>query len=113
MARVEHLLSAEETFNPNSALDNSAVLQSLGTPVDSYVGKVDIVLPYATHNEVSMHQAKFLISSGCKLIAEECNTRYSAEAIGLFMKHRKGKKKGSVWFAPGMLITYHRSIDRV
>lgn len=66
-----------------------------------HVGKVDVVLPSATQNEVSEDEAEALISAGAKFIAEGSNMGCTQEAIDLFEKARKEKKGEAIWYAPG------------
>ena len=66
-----------------------------------HVGKVDIALPCATHNEVSEEEAQALISAGCRFVAEGSNMGCSQEAINLFERHRKENKAEALWFGPG------------
>ena len=57
--------------------------------------------------QVSEDEAEYLISAGCKIVAEGSNMGCSQGAIRAFEKHRKAKKKGeAVWFAPGKSIRY-------
>jgi len=62
---------------------------------------VDVALPCATQNEVSGEEAKALIESGAKFIAEGSNMGCTQEAIDAFEAHRKEKKGESIWYAPG------------
>jgi glutamate dehydrogenase (NADP+) len=63
--------------------------------------KVDIALPCATQNEVSMEEAQALIASGARFIAEGSNMGCTQEAIDVFEAHRKSEKAGAIWYAPG------------
>ncbi|MCJ1283807.1 hypothetical protein MMC26_003138 [Xylographa opegraphella] len=67
----------------------------------THVGKVDIVLPSATQNEVSADEAKALIAAGAKFIAEGSNMGCTQEAIEIFESDRKTKKGEAIWYAPG------------
>ena len=67
----------------------------------THVGKVDVVLPSATQNEVSGDEAKALIEAGAKFIAEGSNMGCSQEAIDIFEECRKEKKGEAIWYAPG------------
>lgn len=67
----------------------------------THVGKVDVVLPSATQNEVSGDEAKALIEAGAKFVAEGSNMGCSQEAIDVFEEHRKSKKGEAIWYAPG------------
>ncbi|MCJ1390091.1 hypothetical protein MMC18_002949 [Xylographa bjoerkii] len=67
----------------------------------THVGKVDIVLPSATQNEVSADEAKALIEAGAKFIAEGSNMGCTQEAIEVFESDRKEKKGEAIWYAPG------------
>ena len=69
----------------------------------THVGKVDIVLPSATQNEVSGDEAKALIEAGAKFIAEGSNMGCTKEAIDVFESHRAEKKGEAIWYAPGKL----------
>ncbi|CAK7209462.1 NADP-dependent glutamate dehydrogenase [Sporothrix bragantina] len=68
-----------------------------------HVGQVDVALPSATQNEVSGEEAKALIASGAKFIAEGSNMGCTQEAIDIFEADRVAKKgtKEAVWYAPG------------
>ncbi len=78
----------------------------------THCGKVDVVLPSATQNEVSAEEAEALISSGAKFIAEGSNMGCTQEAIEVFEKHRKSKGSEGIWYGPGkscvhnLLISY-------
>ncbi|KAI5965865.1 GDH3 [Candida pseudojiufengensis] len=61
------------------------------------VGQVDVALPSATQNEVSGEEAKHLVDSGCKFIAEGSNMGSTKEAIEVFESNRNN----GVWYAPG------------
>lgn len=67
----------------------------------THVGKVDVVLPSATQNEVSGDEAKSLIEAGAKFIAEGSNMGCSQEAIDIFEECRRDKKGEAIWYAPG------------
>lgn len=67
----------------------------------THVGKVDVVLPSATQNEVSGDEAKSLIEVGAKFIAEGSNMGCSQEAIDIFEECRRDKKGEAIWYAPG------------
>ncbi|KAM5434036.1 NADP-dependent glutamate dehydrogenase [Microsporum canis] len=68
-----------------------------------HVGKVDVVLPCATQNEVSGEEAKVLVANGARFIAEGSNMGCTLEAIEHFETHREQHKRdqGAVWYAPG------------
>jgi glutamate dehydrogenase (NADP+) len=67
-----------------------------------HVQKVDVALPSATQNEVSGEEAKALIASGCKFVAEGSNMGCEQEAIEVFESHRKSNKGAEgVWYGPG------------
>ncbi|KAL1870799.1 hypothetical protein VTK73DRAFT_2428 [Phialemonium thermophilum] len=66
-----------------------------------HVGKVDVVLPSATQNEVSKEEAEGLIAAGARFIAEGSNMGCTLEAIEVFEAHRKANKKQAIWYAPG------------
>jgi glutamate dehydrogenase (NADP+) len=72
----------------------------------THVGKVDVVLPCATQNEVSGDEAKAVIDAGAKFIAEGSNMGCSLEAIGVFEEHRKAHKGEAIWYAPGKPFFY-------
>ena len=59
-----------------------------------HVGKVDVALPSATQNEVSEQEAKELIASGCKFLAEGSNMGSTQEAINVYEEDRKSRKAG-------------------
>jgi glutamate dehydrogenase (NADP+) len=60
----------------------------------SNVDKVDIALPSATQNEVSEQEAKDLIASGCKFLAEGSNMGSTQEAIDVYEVDRATRKAG-------------------
>ncbi|KAL1957170.1 hypothetical protein VTO42DRAFT_6313 [Malbranchea cinnamomea] len=67
-----------------------------------HVGKVDVVLPCATQNEVSGPEAQALIENGAKYVAEGSNMGCTLAAVELFEAHRQQNKRGeAVWYAPG------------
>lgn len=67
-----------------------------------HVGKVDVALPCATQNEVSGDEARALIASGTKFIAEGSNMGSTQEAIDAFEAHRESNKgSAAIWYAPG------------
>ncbi|KAK0636274.1 Glutamate/Leucine/Phenylalanine/Valine dehydrogenase-domain-containing protein [Bombardia bombarda] len=66
-----------------------------------HVDKVDIALPCATQNEVSEDEAKALVASGARFIAEGSNMGCTQEAIDVFEAERKEKKGAAIWYAPG------------
>ncbi|KAF2204760.1 glutamate dehydrogenase [Delitschia confertaspora ATCC 74209] len=65
------------------------------------VGKVDVVLPSATQNEVSGEEAQILIDAGAKFIAEGSNMGCTQEAIDIFEAHRRTNGGNAIWYAPG------------
>ncbi|KAL7962496.1 Glutamate/Leucine/Phenylalanine/Valine dehydrogenase domain-containing protein [Trichoderma compactum] len=66
-----------------------------------HVGKVDIVLPSATQNEINKAEAEALIASGVLIVAEGSNMGCTQEAIDLFEAQRKEKGQAAAWYAPG------------
>lgn len=84
-----------------TAFENSAYRYIDGARPWKEVGKVDVVLPSATQNEVSEDEAKALIEAGAKFIAEGSNMGCTQEAIEVFENHRKEKKGDAIWYAPG------------
>ena len=72
-----------------------------------HVGKIDVVLPSATQNEVSGEEAEALIAAGAKFIAEGSNMGCSQDAIDVFEKARKEKKGEAIWYAPGKSLIIH------
>lgn len=69
-----------------------------------HVGKVDVALPCATQNEVSGDEAKALLASGVRFVAEGSNMGCTQEAIDVFEGERFSTKSASepaVWYAPG------------
>jgi len=89
-----------------SELANSSEYSSKFKYIDGarpweHCGKVDVALPSATQNEVSESEAKALIASGCKFIAEGSNMGCTQEAIDVFEAARKEKKGEAIWYAPG------------
>jgi glutamate dehydrogenase (NADP+) len=67
----------------------------------THVGKVDVVLPCATQNEVSQEEAEALISAGAIAIAEGSNMGCTQEAIDLFESQRQRKGREAIWYGPG------------
>jgi len=65
------------------------------------VESADIALPSATQNEVSGEEAKALLASGVKFIAEGSNMGCTQEAIDVFESTRKAGGDNWVWYAPG------------
>lgn len=65
------------------------------------VESADIALPSATQNEVSGEEAKALVASGVKFIAEGSNMGCTQEAIDVFESTRKAGGDNWVWYAPG------------
>lgn len=59
--------------------------------------KVDIAMPCATQNEVSLEDAKQLAANGVKYVAEVSNMGCTAEAIDLFIEKR-------MIYAPGKAV---------
>ncbi|KAK1515352.1 glutamate/Leucine/Phenylalanine/Valine dehydrogenase [Colletotrichum costaricense] len=49
-----------------------------------FVGQVDVAMPCATQNELSLQEAKSLIAAGCHYVAEGSNMGCTAEACALF-----------------------------
>ncbi|KAL5114294.1 NADP-dependent glutamate dehydrogenase [Pleosporales sp. CAS-2024a] len=84
-----------------TALENHSFRWVEGARPWKEVGKVDIALPSATQNEVSEDEAKALIASGAKFIAEGSNMGCTQEAIEVFEAHRREKKGDAIWYAPG------------
>ncbi|KAK3378548.1 NADP-specific glutamate dehydrogenase [Podospora didyma] len=66
-----------------------------------HVGKVDIVLPCATQNEVSKEEAEGVVAAGARFVAEGSNMGCTQEAINVFEAERKEKKGEAIWYAPG------------
>jgi len=64
------------------------------------VHEVDIALPCATQNEVSEEEARALVASGVKLVAEGSNMGCTQEAIDVFETSRRSGHN-PVWYAPG------------
>ncbi|KAK2795367.1 hypothetical protein FQN51_000457 [Onygenales sp. PD_10] len=68
----------------------------------THVGKVDVVLPCATQNEVSDPEAEALIEAGARYIAEGSNMGCTLAAIERFEASRSFHGTGkSVWYGPG------------
>ncbi|KAJ1301106.1 hypothetical protein OPQ81_003522 [Rhizoctonia solani] len=63
------------------------------------VQSADIALPSATQNEVSGEEAKALVASGVKFVAEGSNMGCTQEAIDVFEAAREADNW--VWYAPG------------
>ncbi|CAE6501280.1 unnamed protein product [Rhizoctonia solani] len=63
------------------------------------VESADIALPSATQNEVSGEEAKALVASGVKFVAEGSNMGCTQEAIDVFEAAREADNW--VWYAPG------------
>ena len=68
-----------------------------------HCGKIDIALPCATQNEVSGEEAKALVASGVKYVAEGSNMGCTPQAIEVFEANRLGAKspEEAVWYACG------------
>lgn len=84
-----------------STLENHSFKYLEGARPWEHVGKVDVVLPSATQNEVSGEEAKILIDAGAKFIAEGSNMGCTQEAIDAFEEHRRANKGEAIWYAPG------------
>lgn len=84
-----------------TALENHGFKYVEGARPWKEVKKVDVALPSATQNEVSEDEAKALIESGAKFIAEGSNMGCTQEAIDVFESHRREKKGEAIWYAPG------------
>ncbi|PGG97064.1 NADP-specific glutamate dehydrogenase [Blastomyces parvus] len=68
----------------------------------THVGKVDVVLPCATQNEVSGPEAQALMEAGARYIAEGSNMGCTLAAVEHFEASRRFHSKGkSVWYGPG------------
>jgi glutamate dehydrogenase/leucine dehydrogenase len=52
-----------------------------------HVGKVDVVLPSATQNEINEEEALALVKAGAKFVAEGANMPSDPNAIAVFKKH--------------------------
>jgi glutamate dehydrogenase (NADP+) len=63
------------------------------------VGHVDVALPCATQNEVDAQDARALLDSGCRYIAEGSNMGSTIEAIEVFETARLTGNK--IWYGPG------------
>ena len=59
--------------------------------------KVDIALPCATQNELSLQDAEQLVANGVQCVAEVSNMGCTAEAVDYFIEHRQ-------LFAPGKAV---------
>jgi len=67
-----------------------------------HLDKVDVVLPCATQNEVSGDEAKALLASGAKFVAEGSNMGCTQDAIDVFEEHRRSNKGAEgVWYGAG------------
>lgn len=62
-------------------------------PWDVYDGKVDVIMPCATQNEVSREQAEHVLKLGCKFISEGANMPSTDDAIAAY-------KAAGAFFAP-------------
>lgn len=62
-------------------------------PWDVFEGKVDVIMPCATQNEVSKEQAERVLKLGCKFISEGANMPSTDEAIAAY-------KAAGAFFAP-------------
>ena len=62
--------------------------------------KVHIALPGATENELNGEEAKALIKSGVRIVAEGSNMGCTQDAIDVFEASRRSGSDG-VWYAPG------------
>lgn len=66
-----------------------------------HVGKIDVVLPCATQNEVSREEAEVLVANGALVVAEGSNMGCTQQAIDLFEAERGSKGAAAIWYAPG------------
>lgn len=66
-----------------------------------HVGKVDVVLPCATQNEVSKEEAEHIVANGVLAVAEGSNMGCTQEAIDIFEAERAAKGADAIWYAPG------------
>lgn len=66
----------------------------------THVGKVDVVLPCATQNEVSEEEAKAVIASGARFLAEGSNMGSTQGAIDVYEADRKERKTEGLWYGP-------------
>lgn len=62
------------------------------------VTQVNIALPCATQNEVSGFEAEYLVSHGCKCIAERFNMGSTLESIEVYESDRTQQ---GIWYGPG------------
>ncbi|CCH61722.1 hypothetical protein TBLA_0F01800 [Henningerozyma blattae CBS 6284] len=69
----------------------------------THVSRVDVALPSATQNEVSGLEAKSLIASGVRFVAEGSNMGCTPEAIKIFETARLNatSPENAVWYATG------------
>lgn len=98
---INEIAAIKVQRKPLTALENHNFKYIDGARPWKECGKVDVVLPSATQNEVSGDEAEALIEAGAKFIAEGSNMGCTQEAIDIFEQHRKSKKGDAIWYAPG------------
>merc|ERR1712072_730 len=80
-----------------------------------HCGKVDVALPSATQNEVSGEEAKKLMESGAKFIAEGSNMGCTQEAIDIFEpqgRTRRATPAGTLPARPPTLVVSPSPVSR-
>lgn len=72
---------------------------------DVWKVKCDIALPNATQNELGVDDAKALVASGCKLVAEGANMPVTADAVHFLLKEKIGMIPGKAANAGGVAVS--------
>jgi len=85
----------------SSAFSNKFTYIPGARPWTHIPGKFEAALPSATQNEVSGEEAKSLINSGVRYIAEGSNMGCTQDAIDIFEAHRLANPGDAIWYAPG------------
>lgn len=95
---LKEIVSLESTAFPSNSIKYLS-----GERPWTHVSKVDIALPCATQNEVSGQEAKALIASGARFVAEGSNMGCTPEAITAFETARLNatSPENAVWYGPG------------
>lgn len=94
--------SLEEIVGEYATFGENKVKYIAGARPWTHVSDVDIALPCATQNEVSGDEAKSLVASGVKFVAEGANMGSTPEAISVFESARSTAPTAgdAVWFGP-------------
>ncbi|QID83158.1 NADP-dependent glutamate dehydrogenase [Saccharomyces pastorianus] len=97
-----HFKSLKEIVGEYATFGENKVKYIAGARPWTHVSDVDIALPCATQNEVSGDEAKSLVASGVKFVAEGANMGSTPEAISVFETARSTAATAgdAVWFGP-------------